>query len=193
MQIIRTEVAEATALSGEPILRVLFCGEGGECVTVDMAKAELRGAEAALERARAILVQTATFGVATNDYEAQSNGNFDEVAVTVANDENAGIYIFEYRDGDGGGRVPPARMPSLDAAREEAIRCAIDLLADLEPGTDDLSGWLVRVRGAKGELLLTIDVQDAEAARQAAAGASNSSREGDPGANFAASWSRHRP
>jgi hypothetical protein len=178
MQIIRTEVAEATALSGEPILRVQFCGEGGECVTVDMAKAEQVGAEAALERARTILAQTATFGVATNDYEAQSNGNFDEVAV--ANDENAGIYIFEYRDGDGGGRVPPARMPSLDAAREEAIRCAIDLLADLEPGTDDLFGWLVRVRGANGELLLTIDVQAAEAARQAGAGGSNGAREGDP-------------
>lgn len=33
MQIIRTEVAEATAFSGEPILRVLFCDEGGDCVT----------------------------------------------------------------------------------------------------------------------------------------------------------------
>jgi hypothetical protein len=56
MQIIRTEVAEATALSGEPILRVLFCGEGGDCVTVDMASIVPGTGEAALDRARAILV-----------------------------------------------------------------------------------------------------------------------------------------
>jgi hypothetical protein len=55
MQIIRTEIAEATALSGEPILRVLFCGEGGDCVTVDMASVEAGSDDAALDRARAIL------------------------------------------------------------------------------------------------------------------------------------------
>jgi hypothetical protein len=166
MQIIRTEVAEATALSGEPILRVLFCGEGGDCVTVDMASAEAGSDEAALGRARAILVQTATFGLADNDYEAESNGNFDEVSVTAANDENGGIYIFEYRDGESSRHVPPSRMPSLEVAREEAVRCAIDLLADLQPGVDALSGWLVRVRDENGELLFTIEVGEAEEARQ---------------------------
>lgn len=166
MQIIRTEVAEATALSGEPILRVLFCGEGGDCVTVDMASAEAGSDEAALDRARAILVQTATFGLADNDYEAESNGNFDEVSVTAANDENGGIYIFEYREGESNRHVPPSRMPSLEVAREEAVRCAIDLLADLQPGVEALSGWLVRVRDENGELLFTIEVGEAEEARQ---------------------------
>jgi hypothetical protein len=122
--------------------------------------------EAALDRARAILVQTATFGLAANDDEAESNGNFDEVAVTAANDENGGIYIFEYRDGESSRQVPPSQMPSLEAAREEAVRCAIDLLADLQPGTDALSGWLVRVRDENGELLCTIEVEEAELARQ---------------------------
>jgi hypothetical protein len=37
MQIVRTKVAETTSLSGEPILRVLSCGEGSDCVTVGMA------------------------------------------------------------------------------------------------------------------------------------------------------------
>ncbi|MER8441533.1 hypothetical protein NKH36_34310 [Mesorhizobium sp. M1312] len=91
--------------------------------------------------------------------------NFDEVAVTAANDENGGLYIFEYRDGGRGRQVPPSRMPTLEAAREEAVRCAIDLLVDLQPGTDDLSGWLVRLRDENGELLYAIDVQEAEAAR----------------------------
>ena len=166
MQIIRTEVAQTTAPNGEPILRVLFCGQGGDCVTVDMANVEAGNEEAAVDRARAILVQTATFDLALNDYDARSNGNFDEVAVTAANDENGGIYIFEYRDGEGSRQVPPSRMPSFEAAREEAVRCAIDLLVDLQPGTGDPSGWLVRVRDGNGELLCAIAVQEAEAARQ---------------------------
>jgi hypothetical protein len=53
------------------------------------------------------------------------------------------------------------------AARQEAIRCAVDVLADLQPGTDDLSGWLVRVLDENGGLLCSIDVSEAEAARQA--------------------------
>jgi hypothetical protein len=167
MQIVRTEVSRVTKPAGEAVLRVLFCGEGGDCVTVDMATVETGNDEAPLDRARAILVQTANFGLAANDYDARSNGNFDEVDVTAANDENGGVYIFEYRDGEGSRQVPPSKMANFEAAREEAIRCAIDLLVDLEPGTDALTGWLVRVRDANGELLCAVDVQEAEAARQA--------------------------
>jgi len=165
MQIVRTEVVPAHALTGEPVLRVLFCGEGGDCVTVDMAGGDGGNDKAALERARAILVQTATFGMAAND--AKSNGNFDEVDVTAVNGEKGAAYIFEYRDGESGHQIPPARMPSFEAAREEAVRCAVDLLVGLQPGTDDMSGWLVRVRDETGELLCTIDVEEAEAAKQA--------------------------
>jgi hypothetical protein len=57
-------------------------------------------------------------------------------------------------------------MPSMKAAREEAVRCAIDLLGDLQPRTDALSGWLVRVRDKNGELLCKIEVEEAELARQ---------------------------
>ena len=158
MQIVRTDVSHATALTGEPVLRVLFCGEGGDCVTVDMASVEAGSDDAALNRARAILVQTANFGLAVNEYDARSNGNFDEVAVTAATDGNEGIYIFEYRDGEGSRQVPPSRMPSFDAAREEAIRCAVDLLVDLEPGTDAFTGWLLRVLDVREELVCAIDV-----------------------------------
>lgn len=41
MQIIRTEVTQASAPTGQPILRVIFCGEGGDCVTVDMARVKV--------------------------------------------------------------------------------------------------------------------------------------------------------
>ena len=153
---------------GQPVRRVVFCGEGGECVSVDMAKAQAAENEGAtIGRARAVLVQTATFGLAANDYEAESSGNFDEVAVTAVNDESGATYIFEYRDGDGARQVPASTMPSFEAARQEAIRCAVDVLADLQPGTDHLSGWLVRVLDENGGLLCSIDVSEAEAARQA--------------------------
>jgi len=58
--------------------------------------------------------------------------------------------------------------PSFQAAREEAIRGAIDLLDGLQPDTVDLSGWLVRVRDENGELLCIIDGRAAEEARRAA-------------------------
>lgn len=62
--------------------------------------------------------------------------------------------------------VPPSRMPSLKAPREEAIRCAIDLLAEMQPGTGSLTGWLVRMRDENGQLFCTIEVEEAELARQ---------------------------
>ncbi len=168
MQIIRTEVDDTIGRGGQPVRRVVFCGEGGECVSVDMVTAQAAENEGAtIERARAVLVQTATFGLAANNYEAESSGNFDEVAVTAVNDESGATYIFEYRDGDGVRQVPASTMPSFEAARQEAIRCAVDVLADLQPGADDLSGWLVRVLDQNGGLLCSIDVSEAEAARQA--------------------------
>ena len=168
MQIIDTQVAEVTLQSGEAGLRVVFCGEGGECVTVEMANTEgARADEDAMARAKAILVQTATFGLASNEYASQSNGNFDEVSISAASDSDNTVYLFEYRDGETTQRLPKAKLPSLEAARGEALRCAMELLLDLQPGKDDLTGWLVRVSDESGRVLCTIDVSDADAARQA--------------------------
>ncbi|NGO65967.1 hypothetical protein G6N76_20075 [Rhizobium daejeonense] len=119
-------------------------------------------ASSAIGRARTILVQMVTLGTADNEYDARSNGNFDEVSIASATDGRGQTYIFEYRDGNGVEQVPPCVLPSFDAAREEAIRSAIDLLADLQAGQDDVRGWLVRLRNERGELLCTIDVDEAE-------------------------------
>jgi hypothetical protein len=113
-----------------------------------------------------MLLRTATAELAVNEYDTRSNGNFVEVAVTSGHDETGDVFIFEYRDGEGSREIPSSRMPNLEPAREEAIRCAINLLVDLEPDVDDLTGWLVQVRNLSGELLCTIDVQQADAARQ---------------------------
>jgi hypothetical protein len=59
------------------------------------------------------------------------------------------------------------------------LRCAIDLLVDLEPGRDALTGWLVRVLSESRELHWVIDVQKAEAAKGAALGASAASQPRD--------------
>jgi hypothetical protein len=170
MQITRTEITRAIGPSGQSLLRVFFCGDGTDCVTVEMADDETAGGndETTLDRARTMLVQAAEVNLPINDYDARSNGNFDEVALTAANGEEGDVYVFEYRDGEGSRQIPPSKMLTFEAARAEAIRCAIDLLVDLQPGTDDLSGWLVRVRGENGELLCSIDAREADAARQKA-------------------------
>lgn len=163
MQIVRTDVSRAKALTGEPVLRVLFCGEGGDCVTVDMASVESGNDGAALDRARAILMQTATFGLAANDYDARSNGISTKSSSRLPLMGTRASTYSSIVTAKAAGRC---RRRGCRAAREEAIRCAIDLLVDLEPGTDALTGWLVRVRDESGELLCAIDVQEAEAARQ---------------------------
>jgi len=166
MHIVDTEIVTATLHGGQTGLRVVFNGEGGECVTVEMATIDGVTDEAdPVARAKAILVQTATFGLASND--SQSNGNFDEVSITAGSDGDDTVYLFEYRDGESTQRLPQAKLPSLEAARAEALRCAMELLLDLQPGKDDLTGWLVRVSDESGRVLCTIDVSEADAARQA--------------------------
>jgi hypothetical protein len=129
-----------------------------------MARGEdAAGALGAIDRAKALLVQTATFEMPV-DVNDVSDGSAQRDHV---HSRESSIYTFEYRDGDQARQVPPAEMPSFEAARAEAIRCAIDMLVDLQPGADDLTGWLVRVRDQAGNELCEIDVAEAEAARQA--------------------------
>ena len=166
MQIVRTEISRPA--DGRTVFEVLFCGDGDECVSVRVAGQQFEADEAILARARTLLVQTASFGLAANEYDAESNGNFDEVAVTAAQSEEGAVYVFECRDGEGSRLLPPSSMASFEAARAEALRCAVDMLVDLEPGKDALTGWLIRIRDAGGELLCVIDVEEADAARRAA-------------------------
>ena len=47
------------------------------------------------------------------------------------------------------------RDAGFEAARAEAIRCAIGALVDMQPG-DELTEWLVRIRDKAGNDLCTI-------------------------------------
>ncbi|TPM96619.1 hypothetical protein [Mesorhizobium sp. B2-1-3A] len=164
MQIVGVNVEPTSGLEGRSLLRVVFQGEGGESVSVEMARGELvdeASGVGAIDRAKAILVQTATF---------EGSGDRTDTRPTdsgVTDGMVSKIYTFEYREGDEARLLPPCDMPSAEAARAEAVRCAIDMLIDLQPGNDDLTGWLVRVRDDSGAEVCTIDVAEAEAARQA--------------------------
>ncbi|MGO7969895.1 hypothetical protein ACC705_02690 [Rhizobium ruizarguesonis] len=62
--------------------RVDFLGDDGDAVTVHVADADDIDVQAAVERARAIIVQLTAFGTrgggrSVNTYDAASNGNFD--------------------------------------------------------------------------------------------------------------------
>lgn len=114
----------------------------------------------AIDRAKALLVQTATF-------EMPVTGTTCRMVLRNATMSIRGRARSNIAMGDKACQVPPAEMPSFEAARAEAIRCAIDMLVDLQPGADDLTGWLVRVRDQGGHELCAIDVAEAQAARQA--------------------------
>ncbi|MBZ9874923.1 hypothetical protein LB542_29245 [Mesorhizobium sp. BR1-1-9] len=62
---------------------VEFLGEGGEKIAVTMAISDPGMGDAALiARARQMMVQLAAFEIAENEYDQQSNGNFDRLVVS---------------------------------------------------------------------------------------------------------------
>lgn len=166
MEILKTDVSWNELPNGVPMIRVGFHGEGGEAVTVHMSPA-VDGAyepdHAIIDRAKGILVQVATFEMPG----AESHPDTETENATSSNDAGE-VFVFEYRDGDRSRTLPPSTLPHLQSAREEAVRSAIDLLPDLRPGTDDLTGWLVRVRDGGGKILTEVDVAQAQEAQKRA-------------------------
>jgi hypothetical protein len=162
MQIVRTEVAGTIIGNGEPATRVTFRGEGGESVVVETA-GERGDDETAIEKAKAILIQTAVFG----NPERTADDNRNRFSKVEQEKGEGQWFVFEYRDGDTDRRVPPSLLPGNDTAREEAVRSAVDLLGDLDPGLSP-SAWLVRVYDEPGALLFTVTKGEAEAAERVA-------------------------
>ncbi len=166
MEVVGVHVSRAVAPNGATVIRVVFDGKDGASVIVNLANTvHTEDDPKPIERAKHVLIETARYKTALNDYDAQSNGNFDAISIAAISDDDDDddddqIYIYEYRDGEGSTQTPPSRMPSLKAAREEALRSAVDLLGDLNESGEVASGWLVRVRGEGG------DADEAEAARR---------------------------
>lgn len=159
MQILGTEVRHATSASGEPIVRLVFLGEGGESIAVDMASdGGDNHPEEVLERARVMLVQTAAFGM--RDVSARQFGTHrSDTTETIQESPNEGeTFVFEYREGDGS-RHASAILPDAVAVRAEAMRSAIDLID--ETAQYNQSGWLIRVYDESGALVCSIDAGEA--------------------------------
>jgi hypothetical protein len=160
MQIVRTEVVGATTGNGEPATRVTFRGEGGDSVVVETT-GEQGDRETAIEKAKAILIQTAVFG----DPNRQADNGNSPLGPIERQHQDGQWFVFEYRDGESSRRVPPSLLPGMDTARKEAIRSAADLLADLDQALSR-SAWLVRVYDDQSRRLFTITKGEAEAAQR---------------------------
>ena len=89
-------------------------------MTVDMANVEgfPHDGQAAVGRAKAILVQTASFDLAATGTtpKATAISTSWHLPLLMTRVEQ---HIFEYRGGEGSRKIPPGTMPSLDAAHAE--------------------------------------------------------------------------
>ena len=127
MQVIDTQVAKVTLPSGQAGLRVVFCGEGDERVAVEMASTGGAPAEEeAMARAEDILMQTALFGLASNERDGQISGNLEEISSMAPSGSNYAVYMFEYRGLRDSLRRFAIKLPSFEAARDKAVRFAMD-------------------------------------------------------------------
>lgn len=114
MQLLETEIR-----SGRDSVLVEFIGEGSEKVAVTMAlSTALAPARSVLiGRAKQMMVQLTAFDVAENEYDQQSNGNFDEIVVSGSfGNSGTNSYIFEYRDAGSVRQIPGVDLPSLEAS-----------------------------------------------------------------------------
>jgi hypothetical protein len=69
------------------------------------------------------------------------------------------IYRFEFRDGDIVRVVDDAELPDDQAACDEALRSATDLLIEAKLSDEMRTGWAARAFKA-GELLAEVDFSD---------------------------------
>ncbi|PZM10440.1 hypothetical protein [Rhizobium tubonense] len=85
MQLVGTQIHEEVGET--PGFTVEFQGEGGEAVSVKLRAGDGLNTQNAVEKAGAVMIQLARFEIGTeqseyaDEYEAQSNGDFDDAPV----------------------------------------------------------------------------------------------------------------
>lgn len=160
MRIVSTKVVTREDGSGRPVVSVTFDGEGGDCITIDMEGAPDVGMteQGAVERARAIMVQVASFDQQASTDSVGVSGSSDNDN-RVLMDQNKYIYVIEYRDAGKVEVMPPVNLPSDQVAREEAVRSAIDLLQSAD--NSDATGWAVRVMKSDATLVSEVTFEQA--------------------------------
>lgn len=162
------QVLDRAIHAGPDNVLVEFLGEGGEKVAVTMALSEpqLVPDEAALvSRARQMMVQCAVFGVGAQ-YGRRSDHLPDRQGGSAEATTATGPYTFEYYDEGSVRKLEAVDLPSLAAAHDEALRSAIDLLDDAASPLAP-KDWAVRVRDGSGNIVLSVDFEEARRAKSA--------------------------
>jgi uncharacterized protein DUF6894 len=160
-----------TAIHTGPEVLVEFLGEGGEKIAVTMVLPDPQLATddaALLSRAKQMMVQCAVFGAAADEYSRQSSPLPVRPTTSTEADAATGPYTFEYYDEDSVRKLDAIELPSLAAAHDEALRSAIDLLDD-PASASAREGWAVRVRDGSGNIVLSVDFEEARRAKSAVA------------------------
>ncbi|RWM04813.1 MAG: hypothetical protein EOR68_01595 [Mesorhizobium sp.] len=158
-----------TAIHASPgTVTVEFVGEGGEKIAVTMVVSDpLLDHGALVDRAKELMVQCAAFGGLPAQDSRHSNANGSRPGIEPPSDTGQDLYTFEYREGGSVRRLEGVELPNLEAVHDEALRSAFDLLDDAaEPFQN---GWAVRVRGGDGEVVLSVDFDEARREKAAAA------------------------
>ncbi|MGX8008976.1 DUF6894 family protein [Mesorhizobium sp. ORM8.1] len=162
------QVLDTAIHTGPEDVLVEFLGEGGEKIAVTMILSDSRlkpDGAALLSRAKQMMVQCAVFSVAPDEYSRKDNALPDRPTGPT---EATGPYTFEYYDEGNVRTLEAVDLPSLAAAHDEALRSAIDLLDD-PASPSSREDWAVRVRDGSGNVVLSIDFEEARRAKSAVA------------------------
>ncbi|PBB83322.1 hypothetical protein [Mesorhizobium sp. WSM3876] len=145
MQLVNIEVLREGAT---PV--VTFRGEGGEKIAVTFAPGPALPDENLVAKAKATLVQVATF-----------SNELDEDAGTALTEKEAPqqSYTLEYQDKGEVRLVTGLSFPSLDLVQEECRRSAKDLWDDALSRGEAPVGWAVRARSQDGTVVASVDYE----------------------------------
>lgn len=137
--------------SGETI-SVEFSRTGGTSVLVTL---ESVGAADPIAMARIVMTEAS---------ECSASPDEDAFSATMSEVQHSTGFTLEYRDGGAVRRLEGIDLPSLDAARAEALRSASDLVRD--DVDQDQNDWAVRIRDATGEIIASVSWRQAKDAQQ---------------------------
>ncbi|MBZ9769113.1 hypothetical protein LB526_20345 [Mesorhizobium sp. CA6] len=162
------QVLDTAIHAGPGNVTVEFLGEGGEKIAVTMVVSDPSPGDAALvDRAKELMIQCAAFGGRSAQGSQDRSVDAVRPAVERPTDVGQDLYTFEYREGGSLRRLEGVELPNLEAVHDEALRSAIDLLDD--PAAEARrEGWAVRVRGGDGDVILSVDFDEARREKAAA-------------------------
>lgn len=159
MQVLQIECSRCVDNNAQTMYLVKFIGEGEETIEVKLAASAGAAIDDAklVARAKAIMVQVASFtdDVLTGERDYRSDASLSSL-------DSGSRFRFVYRDDNGITEIPEVNLPSIEAARADALRSATELLAEARLKRQEMEGWAVRVYDADGQLVVNVDFDDAK-------------------------------